>query len=164
MGLVRAKGYPVKLVLVGPHTQEHIESAKNLGILQECVFVGPATYEKVPAYINACDIMVAPYNPSANSLRRAYGIGFPLKLLEYMACEKPFVSTRVDPIQQIPSVDEAGVLVEPGDPRGLAESIIALAKDEGARLRMGQTGRTLVEKGFSWAPLAERISSMIQSA
>jgi alpha-maltose-1-phosphate synthase len=161
---VQERGIPVKLILVGPNFEEYIKLGENLGVFDSCRFVGPVGYEEVPAYINACDIMVAPYNPEADPLRKAYGIGSPLKLFEYMACEKPIISTKVDPIQQIPSVGEATLLVDPGEPEKLAKSIVELSEDEGARDRMGLAGRRLVESGFSWEPLAERISSMIQAA
>jgi glycosyltransferase involved in cell wall biosynthesis len=155
----------VKLILVGPYSEELVDASRRLGVFEACRFVGSVSYEEVPAYINACDVMVAPYNPQANPLRRTFGIGSPLKLFEYMACEKPFISTRVDPIRQIPSVSEAGVLVEPGEPEDLAESIIDLTTEDGETARqMGSRGRRLVEKGFSWKPLAERISALIQAA
>lgn len=160
---VRDEAESVKLVLVGPHPAEYIEVAKKLGVSEYCIFVGSVGYGEVPAYINACDVMVAPYNPNANPLRKAFGIGSPLKLFEYMACEKPIISTKVDPIQQIPSVGEASILVDPGEPEELARGIIELAEDEGARKQMGLEGRRLVENGFSWGLLAERVSSMIQA-
>ena len=119
-------------------------------------------YEDVPGYVNACDVMVAPYNPRANPLRREFGIGSPLKLFVYMACQRPFVSPRVDPIQKIPSFGEAGVLVEAGSPGDLAGAVLRLLQDPESRERMGLRGRTLVEREFAWGPLAVRISSMIQ--
>ncbi|HEV2226187.1 MAG TPA: glycosyltransferase family 4 protein [Nitrososphaerales archaeon] len=161
---MRDRAKSVKLILVGPYTEEYIEMSKRLGVFEYCTFVGPVGYEEVPSFINACDIMVAPYNPNADPLRKAYGIGSPLKLFEYMACEKPIISTKVDPIQEIPSVGEAGILIEPGEPEVLSMTIVELAEDEGARSRMGRHGRRLVENGFSWGPLAERVSSMIQAA
>lgn len=164
MKQIQDPGKPIKAILVGPNFEEYVEIAKRLGVLENCRFIGPVSYEEVPGYINACDVMVAPYNPSANPLRRAYGIGSPLKLFEYMACEKPLISTRVDPIQRIPSINEAGVLVEPGDPDELAERIAGLTEDGVERERMGSYGRRLAEAGFSWGPLAERASSLIQAA
>ena len=165
MKMIREKGKGVKLVLVGPHSGEFVERSKRLGVFEACTFVGPVKYAEVPAYINACDIMVAPYNPNANPLRRTYGIGSPLKIFEYMACEKPIISTKVDPIRQIPSVGEAAFLVEPGEPKDLAERIVELTSDEGSlAIQMGSQGRLLVERGFSWKPLAERVSGLIQTA
>lgn len=162
MRKMQERGRPPRLVLVGPCTDELREEARRLGVSESCRFVGPVRYEDVPGYINACDVMVAPYNPAANPLRREFGIGSPLKLFEFMACQRPFVSTRVDPIQKIQSVGEAGILVEPGRPDSLADSIAELLRDPEMRERMGLRGRVLAEAGFSWGPLAERISSMIQ--
>jgi glycosyltransferase involved in cell wall biosynthesis len=161
---IQERGKGVKLILVGPYSRDYVESAKRLGVFEACRFVGSINYSEVPAYINACDLMAAPYNPNANPLRRTYGIGSPLKLFEYMACEKPIISTKVDPIQQIPSVSETGVLVEPGEPEELAERIIELISDSEMAKRMGSQGRMLVEKWFSWKPLAEHISALIQAA
>jgi glycosyltransferase involved in cell wall biosynthesis len=164
MKLIQDQGKPVIAVLVGPNSEEYVDRARRLSVFEACRFVGSVNYGDVPAYINACDVMVAPYNPNANPLRRAYGIGSPLKLFEYMACGKPLISTAVDPIRQIPSVSDAGILVEPGNPDDLAESIIELTEDEVTCHRMGLQGRRLAESRFSWGPLAEHISSLIQAA
>ena len=164
MKQLKGRSCACRLVLVGPFSEEHREAARKLGVIDLCTFVGPVEYAEVPGYVNACDVMVAPYNPKANPLRRQFGIGSPLKLLEYMACERPFVSTRVDPIQRIPSVNEAGILTKPGDPDELADGIATLIQNPATRAAMGTKGRTLVEEGYSWRPLAERVSAMIQAA
>jgi hypothetical protein len=87
-----------------------------------------------------------------------------LELFEYMAREKPFVSTKLDPTLGKPSAGEAGVLVEPGRAEDFAEAVMQVVQDSGIPGRTGLQGRRLVERGSSLLPLEERISSMIQEA
>jgi len=79
----------VKVLLVGPYFAEAMKYSEELGLGDETKFAGPVPYEDVPEYINACDVLCAPYDPSLSTIRSEGGIGAPLKVLEYMACEKP---------------------------------------------------------------------------
>ncbi|MBW2307732.1 MAG: glycosyltransferase [Deltaproteobacteria bacterium] len=55
-----------------------------------CTFHGPVPHSRVPLWINAADICIAPYGEQAFEKRRFYFS--PLKILEYMACGKPVIS------------------------------------------------------------------------
>lgn len=74
---------------------------------------------------------------------------FPLAVLEAMAAGLPVVGSRVDGIPEELG-DAAGILVEPGDPSGLAEAIRSLVADPGLRRRLGEAGRARVEVEFSF--------------
>jgi hypothetical protein len=102
--------------------------------------------------------------PAHQSSKEGLWQGPPLELFEYMAREKPFVSTKLDPTLGKPSAGEAGVLVEPGRAEDFAEAAVQVVQDSGIPGRTGLQGGRLVEKGFPWLPLKERISSMVQEA
>jgi len=75
--------------------------------------------------------------------------GFPNALLEAMAAGLPTIATAVGGVPEIVEDQITGRLVPPGDPRALAEAIVALAEDPAARQRMGAAGRARARARFS---------------
>ena len=148
------KIHSVKALLVGPGYERYEEISKSKGLENVCLFTGPVDYREVPGYINACDLMVALYNPNANALRKKYGIGSPIKVLEYMACGKPVISTRVKPIDQVVHENKDGILVEPGNPSEVEKCIRDLLSNPAKQLELGENGKQLVASKYSWNSVA----------
>jgi glycosyltransferase involved in cell wall biosynthesis len=73
--------------------------------------------------------------------------GFPLSVLEGMASGAAIIATRVGDIPWM--VDEAGILVEPGDVDALAGAIERLVTNHRERERMGRAARARVERDFN---------------
>ncbi|HEY8526441.1 MAG TPA: glycosyltransferase [Acidimicrobiales bacterium] len=63
--------------------------------------------------------------------------GLPIALLEAMACGVPPVVTRVGGIPEVVTDGRDGVLVDPGDPAGLAAALGALLADPARRAALG---------------------------
>ena len=151
---VGASARKVKVILVGPYFADAQRFAGEIGMAANAIFTGPVSYEAVPEYVNACDILCAPYDPSLSSMRSERGIGAPLKVLEYMACEKPIVSTSVPPIDQVVENGKTGLLVPPGDIASLARAINELAEAPALRDSLGRNAREAVVSRYSWDALA----------
>jgi glycosyltransferase involved in cell wall biosynthesis len=154
----------LRLLLVGPYSGNIQEASKSLGLEGRCLFTGPVPYDEVPAYVNACDVMVAPYDPSRSPLRASKGIGSPLKVLEYLACAKPVVTTDLEPTNRIRDISKAALLIPPGNPVALADSLRTLLQDRGRAELMGMAGRALVERGYSWREFATRLHGILHDA
>lgn len=150
-----------RALLVGPFFEKYDELANDLGLEDVCTFTGPVEYEKVAEYINACDIMVALYEPARNLLRSHFGIGSPLKILEYMACGKPVISTNVAPVDKILENGISGYLVKPGDAEGLVLAISGLIEDESKANSLGSNGKKNVETHFLWSTLVNSIENIL---
>lgn len=75
--------------------------------------------------------------------------GLPLTVLEAMAARRPVVATRVGGIPEVVSDGINGVLVSPGDVRGMAGAIIGLLEDPAGSGIMGEEGRNLVVGQFT---------------
>jgi len=108
--------------------------------------------------------MVAPYDTSRSPLRAEKGMGSPLKVLEYMACAKPVVTTDVEPTNRIPGIADAALLVPPGDPKALAGALASLLRDRHLAEAKGLAGRGLVEGGYSWEEFASRLHGILEDA
>lgn len=150
-----------RFLMVGPYFQYAKETAQKRGISESYVFTGPVFYSDVPDYINAADILVAPYNPVRWELRRKYGMTSPLKVFEYMACAKPIITTSVTPIDQVVQNEKTGVLVPPGDPMALAEAIINLIEKPELRERIGKAARQEVRNHYSWKAFSCRLEKIL---
>ena len=162
--LNRGRSRKVKVLLVGPYFADALNLAKELGMDNDAFFTGPVPYDSVPDYVNACDVICAPYNPALSKLRRDRGIGAPLKVLECMACEKPVVSTNVPPTSHVLSEGKTGLLVPPGDPEALAGAIRALSDDPAIGVEIGRNAREEVVRNYSWRALAETLERVLSQA
>ncbi|MCI0487351.1 MAG: glycosyltransferase family 4 protein [Blastocatellia bacterium] len=127
-----------------------IESA---AVSERATFAGRIPHEKVPAYLDACDILASPHVESADG---SEFFGSPTKLFEYMAMSRPVVASRLGQIADLLLDGENGLLVEPGDPLALARAIETLAKDRSLRERLGAAARETASviahsSRFSWS-------------
>ena len=71
-------------------------------------------------------------------------------LEEALLMEKPAIATNVGGIPEIMENGKSGFLVEQGDYEMIIEKILYMLENEKNARRMGQYGRTFVEKKFSW--------------
>ena len=78
----------------------------------------------------------------------SYIEGLPIALLEAMAIGVPAISTNVFAIPEAVRHMETGLLIEAGDARQLADSIIMLKKDHALRQRLSESGRAFVVENF----------------
>jgi colanic acid/amylovoran biosynthesis glycosyltransferase len=74
--------------------------------------------------------------------------GIPVSLMEAMSHCIPVISTATGGIPELLS-DKAGVIVEPANPKSMAEGLEPLIRDKQLRKIYGQRGREKVEKEFS---------------
>ena len=76
------------LVLVGPVRADAEAPLAELTACSNVRYLGPKSYERVPAYVAGFDVGLCPYR--WNDAMRS---GFPLKLYEYLAAGKPVVAS-----------------------------------------------------------------------
>ncbi len=147
-----------KFLIVGEGTmkEELLSLVKKMGLVDKFVFAGKVSYEKVPIFINASDVCVAPKKP----LPCGYS---PLKLYEYMACGKPVVATRTDGFE-ILEEHNAGLLIDPENPRELADAITKVLQKPELGKQMGKNGRDCVVEKHSWGSIARRVAEVCERA
>ncbi len=137
----------------GPQRDELEKLAENLGLTEVIRFTGFVPYDRVPLYIGASEVCLAP--------KKVLGSGYsPLKLYEYMACGRPVIASRVEGFQVLE--DGAGLLFEPDNVEELATKSVELLSDQELMDSMGQRGRKIVEEEYSWKVVAERVTNVLQ--
>jgi glycosyltransferase involved in cell wall biosynthesis len=78
--------------------------------------------------------------------------GFGLPCLEAMACGTPVIATRAGALPE--TVGEAGLLVDPDDEQGIADALLAAARDDELRTRLRKAGLEQAAR-FPWSRTAE---------
>ncbi|MDR9756684.1 MAG: glycosyltransferase family 4 protein [Thermoanaerobacterales bacterium] len=142
-----------RFLLVGDgDLKERLESmVKDIGVSDKVIFTGMVPYQNVPYYINASDVCVAPFISQRNE---RIGLS-PLKLCEYLSCEKPVIASRISGLE-ILEEHQMGLLVPPEDEVALAQAIVRMLKDYSLREEMGKNGRQYVVKHRSWENVARK--------
>lgn len=142
-----------RFLLVGDgDLKERLESmVKDIGVADKVIFTGMVPYQNVPCYINASDVCVAPFISQRNE---RIGLS-PLKLCEYLSCEKPVIASRISGLE-ILEKHQMGLLVPPEDEVALAQAIVRMLKDYSLREEMGKNGRQYVVKHRSWENVARK--------
>ena len=170
--LIRAATYLLKrhpdtrFLMVGPYYKETQAKVEAAGLGRSFVFTGPIAYVDVPKYINAADVLVAPYNPDkieSTEQVRKHGLGAPLKVYEYMAVGKPVITTDVKPISDPVEDGVTGYLVPPGDSDALGKALERMLDNPGSFVEMGALARQSMIANYSWAFLARRLSDIFEA-
>jgi glycosyltransferase involved in cell wall biosynthesis len=115
--------------------------------------------ELVPLYLAAADLGVVP-NRSKPALSARFTS--PLKVFEAMAVGLPLVASNLPALRELLHHGEDAWLVEPDDPKSLAQGIRTLLGDEELRTRLGKTLAARASE-HSWDARAARIRAWIDA-
>lgn len=151
---MKALGKEISLLVVGREGKlwENIALANEHGLSGRVIFSGTIPYSKVPKYISAMDVCLIPFKLNAISQG-----ALPLKLFEYMACEKPVISVEMPAIRAI--VGDA-ILYTSND-AGYVDRIATLYENEDLRIKMGREGRKIVEKEYDWNRILTKLENAL---
>ena len=127
--------------------------ADRLGISGRMEFTESVDQETLLRFYSECDVLVLPSKTE----------GWGLSLMEAMACGKPVVASKAGGIPELVRDGTDGILVRPGDVRGLADSIIKLLSDPDLRTEMGKEGMRRVRE-FSWDETAKVVLKEYEAA
>ena len=87
---------------------------------------------------------------------------YPNKVFDIMACGDPVICQIDGVIRDVVEENRAGVFVEPGDARALAETVLRLSADpEGCRV-MGENGRKAVMEKFNRDAAAVQLEKIFE--
>ncbi len=131
------------------------ENIKNLirGLsLQERIFM-LGHREDIPEILASLDVVVHP--SYANE-------GVPQSILQAMAIKKPVVASDAGAIKEIIIDGETGFLIEPKNPKQLAERVFELYKNPELRISFGKKGRSLVETNYSIEKMLDKIEFLYE--
>ena len=131
-----------KLIIAGsgPLAKKARRMVKDLKLSDKVSFAGKVGFKKSAEIMKSSHLLVLP------SLIEGFG----LVLAEANACYKPVIAYDVPGVREIVKEGVNGYLVRPRNIQELADKIIKLLGDDELRRKMGEKGRRLIEKRFTW--------------
>lgn len=123
----RQPGWTLRIHGSGPAEQQLQQQCADLGLQDSVDFAGQT--DDVPGALRASSLFV----------QSSRGEGFPLSLLEAMACGVPCVAFDCAPgVREIITHEEDGLLARPGNTMELARHLIRLMSDQHLRDTFGE--------------------------
>ena len=156
--LLRDASPPIHFALVGDGPELPVIKAavERLGVTNVTI-APPIQRTETRAFYNSCDVCLVPLAPL-----KIFQETVPSKIFEIMACQRPLVASLRGEGASIVEASRGGMRCDPGDPRALADAILAMAARPAAeRALMGERARAYVVEHYSRTALADRYLSVL---
>ncbi len=152
--ILKKNGTPVQCLLVGDgDLRSDFElQAKGLGISNLVRFAGKVSDDELPYYYNLADLFVLP------SISKAEAFG--MVLLEAMASGIPVVASDLPGVRSV--AKEGGVVIEPGNPRQMADAMYSYLIGMESGEDFPSSMRRLVEYKYNWKVVVDRLEQVYQ--
>lgn len=154
----------VKYLIIGDHRIHELSKkmwenkVKEKGLSNYFQFLGRKPREEIPKYLLCADVCVDSF-PDEPYFAAAH----PIKLLEYGACEKPVVATRVQETAKIVKHGKYGFLADPKNATEYSEYLIKLLNSETLCNEMGMDFAQFIRENFNWKKLALDLQNFLQN-
>lgn len=138
---------PVRLIIIGPTDWDTVYYQNILNLIErenrkgkhEIKYLGALEPSELIEWYQKASIFILP----------SFGEGFPVTVLEALACETPVIATPVGGIPEIVENNDTGLLIQQNSPIELAKAIQYLLTNPDMRLKMGYEGRKRVMQQYS---------------
>jgi len=145
----------IVLVVVGidyknSYCLDLVRRAKSLLGEERFIGIGLQPFKKMPEFLAMADAIVIPQRRSTATVGQV-----PAKLFDAMAMAKPIIATNVSEIPNI--LGRYGLIIQPGNPIGLAEAIKYILGNLPKAQRMGRKARQKAIAMYSWKAVEERL-------
>jgi glycosyltransferase involved in cell wall biosynthesis len=149
---VLAKFPNAKLLLIGdgPFRASLEKLAEQLEIRSRIIFTGKQRDMK--RVYDSLNIFVLP----------SLAEGMPMVILEAMEARKAIIATSVGSIPALIIPEKTGLLVKPGDRRGLQNAVLRLLGDPQLSCSLGREAQSYVRQKYSLVRMAEQYSALYQ--
>ena len=147
---------PLRFLLIGSGAlRARVEEIlREAGAADRVLMPGAIAHGRVPALLDACDILVSPHVPLDAG---AEFFGSPTKLFEYMAMGRGIVASRLGQIGEVLQHEETALLVDPGNVEQLTGAILRLTTSPQLRERLGAAARRTAVEHHTWKHNAHRV-------
>jgi glycosyltransferase involved in cell wall biosynthesis len=132
-------------------------NSKNYNLNEYLLLIDPVRYDQIAAYINLGDICIVPL------LRiHWWEVSSPLKLMEYLAMEKPIVLSDIAAHKSVvPPNSEFALYFNPDDPNDLGKKIREAILNIDHLKNYGYMGREIILTNYTWEIQAKILERFI---
>lgn len=127
--------------------------------LEDNVYIHePVIHEKVPMFILMCDVAIAPLDTYSYPRTSC-----PIKLLECLAMDKTVIITNIPFAKEICTYGNCCILIPSNKSDVIASAIEYTYRNRYLLERMGKTGRSIIEKYYTWLNKASDLEKYIRT-
>lgn len=152
----------IKLLIVGM-PEDKVKNLYKLsyaeGVEDKVIILPKVSYDQIAQFIKLSDVGVIPLPPE----NKWWRVSAPLKTLEYLASSKPVIATNIPFHSNIFKEEKCGKLIKSGSPQVIAEGINWMYKNKEDLKKMGENGRKIAEKMYTWDAMAEKLEILLDN-
>jgi len=150
--LGRERGIRHKFVVVGKDCNLYADeyNVGDMGLAEDVIFPGYVEQSDLPALYSLADLYLYPTLIEA----------FPVPITEALACGCPIVTSHDTGLKEV--AGDAAVLVNPTDPRAIADGLCRLLEDEQLRRSLRTRGFERAKR-FSWDKCGRETLALLNS-
>jgi glycosyltransferase involved in cell wall biosynthesis len=150
-------GARLMIVGDGPERTALERLTARLDLKDRVAFAGAVPNDELPALYASADLFIGPSVVEANGDTESFGVVF----AEAMASGCPVVATDVGGVADLVVDGETGVLVPERDAPAIAETVVALLRDDALRRKLAGNGVAWVREEFDLRRTASRYADLI---
>lgn len=145
-----------ELHLIGPLQHIAPEDRDPEKLKQKNVYLhGRIPFEEVQSWLGKGKVGLVCLHPIEN-----YRESLPIKMFEYMAAGIPLVATDFPLWKEIVEKSNCGFVVNPLEPKEIAEQVTRLLTDEALRVQLGENGRRAHLEVYNWKAEEKKLLSL----
>jgi len=144
------------IIFLGGTDEDIIKFKEKNNKHKNILIAGRKPHEEVPLYLRAADILVLP-NSAKNDISRLYTS--PLKLFEYMAMQRPIVSSDLPSAREVLDSENC-VFFQPDNPKDLAEKIKVVLNDDMLSEKIAKQAYNKVQN-YTWQNRVDKIVDFV---
>lgn len=142
------KGVILRILGDGEDRDKLHDLSRHEGLANRIQFLGAVAHERVNDFHTKADIFVR--------ASRSEGLGS--SFLEAMAAGLPIIGTNVGGIPDFLKDGETGLFCQADNPESIAVAVKKLTTDNALYEKLAKNGRELVEREYTWAIVAKKMS------
>jgi len=145
-----------RLHLLGAFNDDGLEARMRAkGGWQRVRFLGWSSRETVVEELSRASAGLVLLHPTPQ-----YVISYPVKMFEYMAAGLPVIASDFPLWREIVEGAGCGLLVDPRDPRAIADAMQWILDNPDEAAAMGRRGRAAVEARYNWEAESEKLIAL----
>jgi glycosyltransferase involved in cell wall biosynthesis len=151
--LAKSPGSKMLIVGDGPMREKWLKMASDLGLSKNIDFIGHVSDERKIELLSKCSALLLP----------SFVEGFGLVILESFAMSKPVLVANVKPLSDIVDDGIDGFILPVDDPVKWSEKISYLINNREICKKMGNQGRSKLEKKFRLEHVLDKIEPVYEN-
>lgn len=155
---VKSRVPEAKLLIVGdgPSRQRIELLIKRKGLTKDVLLTGFRPFEEIPNLINLADVCILPFDLTPVTIDIS-----PIKLVQYLACSKPVLSTNLPGVLDLFPPEESGVAYTQST--RFVTALGELLSDAARTRSLGENGRAFILENFTWSRVIDRLETTLAS-